>query len=137
MYDLAISDHGDLILAGSRDLEGVSGTNLLDQRIVIRLRIPRGSWYYDTDETLGSFLFRVLGSDPNAALEIDTYVREALRAMPEISVEEVQAIYNEDAKSMVITVAYTQTLQGDEADIDLPGGDTQAATVTIPFVMGE
>lgn len=137
MFDLAISDHGDLIVAGNRDLEGISGTNLLDQRIVIRLKIQRGSWYYDTDGTIGSFLFRVLGSDPNAALEVDTYVREALRAMPEISVEEVQPVWNEDTKALTITVAYSQTLQGEEADINLPGGDIQAATVTIPFVMGE
>jgi hypothetical protein len=86
---------------------------------------------------LGSFLFRVLGQDPNSALEIDTYVREALRAIPEIAVEEVQSVYNEDTKSLMITVAYSQTPQGEEADINLPGGDIQAATVTIPFVMGE
>jgi hypothetical protein len=137
MYDLAISDHGDLILAGSRDLEGASGTNLLDQRIVIRLRIHRGSWYYDTSETLGSFLYRILGTDPNAALEVDSYVREALRPMTEISVEEVQSRYDEDLKSLVITVGYTQTLQGEEADINLPGGDIQSTTVTVPFVTGE
>jgi len=136
MYDLVISDHGDLILAGSRDLEGVSGTDLLDQRIVIRLKIHRGSWYYDTSETLGSYLFRILGTDPNAALEVDTYVREALRPITEISVEEVQSVYDENLKSLVITVGYSQTLQGDEADINLPGGDIQSATVIVPFVVG-
>jgi hypothetical protein len=44
-YDLAISEHGDLILAGNRDLGGVSGVDLLNQRIQTRLRLHRGSWF--------------------------------------------------------------------------------------------
>lgn len=137
MYDLALSDHGDLILAGSRDLAGTSGTDLLDQRIVIRLRIHRDSWYFDRDGTLGSFLYRVLGRDPQSALEIDSYVREALRPMTEITVEEVQADWDEDQKSILVNVLYTQTPETEQQDINLPGGEIQATTVIVPFVMGE
>lgn len=135
-YDLAISEHGDLIVAGNRDLAGVSGVDLLDQRIVVRLTIHRGTWFFDTDGTLGSFLYRVLGQAPQSALEIDSYVREALRPMTEISIEEVVTEYREDLKSLIVQVLYSQTPEVGEADINLPSS-IQSTTVTIPYVMGE
>jgi hypothetical protein len=134
-YDLAISEHGDLILAGNRDLAGVSGTDLINQRIVIRLTIQRGAWIFDTNGTLGSFLFRLLGQSPQSALETDSYVREALRGMTDISVEDVTVEYREDLKALAIQVQYSQTADSD-TDIFLPGG-TQSATVTVPYVMEE
>jgi hypothetical protein len=136
MYDLAISEHGDLIVAGNRDLAGVSGIDLIDQRIVIRLKIHRGTWIFDAEGTLGSFLYRVLGQAPQSALEIDSYVREALRQMTEISIEEVVTEYDEDLKSLTVQVLYSQNPEVGESDIDLPSA-IQSTTVTIPYVMGE
>ena len=135
-YDMAISEHGDLILAGSRDLAGVSGIDLINQRIVVRLTIHRGTWFFDTDGTLGSFLYRILGQAPQSALEVDSYVREALRQMTEISIEEVVTEYREDLKSLVVQVLYSQTPEIGESDINLPSA-IQSTTVTIPYVMGE
>ena len=34
---------------GSKDFSGISGTDLLNQRISIRLRLHRGEWVYDED----------------------------------------------------------------------------------------
>src|SRR4029077_17204816 len=135
-YDLAISEHGDLIMAGSRDLAGVSGIDLINQRIVVRLTIHRGTWFFDADGTLGSFLYRVLGQSPQSALEIDSYVREALRPMTEISIEEVITEYREELKSLVVQVQYSQNPEVGEADVNLPNA-TQSTTVTIPYVIGE
>lgn len=137
MYDLAISEHGDLIVAGNRDLAGVSGIDLINQRIVIRLTIHRGTWFFDVDGTLGSFLYRVLGQAPGSALEIDSYVREALRQMTEIAVEEVVTEYDEDTKALAIQVFYSQTPEIGESEVSVAGGDIQTTTVTIPYVMGE
>ena len=133
MYDLAISEHGDLILSGNRDLAGVSGTDLIDQRIKLRLTIHRGVWFFDADGTLGSNLFRVLGAAPQSALEVEAHVREALRPMPEISIEDIVTEYDEDAKSLIVKVTYAQTPELDEAEIQLSAGAFQATTVVIPF----
>lgn len=132
-YDLAISSHGDLIMSGNRDLAGVSGSDLLDQRIKLRLIVHRGTWYYDTYGTLGSNLYKVLGVAPQAALEIEAYVREALRSMEEISIENIEALYNEDLKAIVVRIEYTQTPLIEEADLNIPGGAFQQTTVTVPY----
>lgn len=137
MYDLAISNHGDLIMAASRDLGGVSGTDLLDQRVMLRLTIHRGTWYYDLDQTLGSNLYHVLGTSPDSALEIDAYVREALRPMDqEISIEDILPEYDSDTKALSVQVTYSQIIGGPGDDINLPGSETQS-TVTVPIMPGE
>jgi hypothetical protein len=91
MFDLAIAGNGDLIMAGNSDLAGISGTDLLEQRMRLRLVLHRGTWAYDRDGTLGSSLYRLIGmapDDANAAVE--PYVREALRPMSdEITVDQV------------------------------------------------
>ena len=56
-FDLAISEHGDLVMSGSRDLAGISGSDQTGQRVQIRLRLHRGTWFYDEDGTLGSLLY--------------------------------------------------------------------------------
>src|SRR5580765_563103 len=131
MWDISIAGNGDLVMAASRDLGGVSGTDLLDQRISLRLRIHRGTWFFDKNGTLGSNLYRILGAAPQAALEIDAYVREALRPMnDEISVEDIFAEYDDDLKSIVIQVSYMQISGGPGEDMSLPGGLAQQTTVT-------
>jgi len=81
-WDFGISEHGDLIFTGHRDLAGKSGTDLLEQRMILRLKLHRGEWIFDDDETLGSNLYRLIGmsaADIHGAIE--PYVREALRPM--------------------------------------------------------
>lgn len=90
-FDLAISDHGDLIVTGHHDLAGKSGTDLIEQRMMIRLKLMRGSWIYDDDKTLGSDLHNLTGVPlDKAAATIPAYAREALRAIDDISIQDIQ-----------------------------------------------
>lgn len=91
MFDLALSEHNDLVIAGNRDLAGVSGTDLIEQRIRLRLKIRRGTWVYDEGKTLGSQLFQLIGTSPDEVhTSVGAYVREALRPMSnEIEIQDV------------------------------------------------
>lgn len=89
-YDLALSENGDLIFSGNRDLQGASGTALIEQRMRLRLRMMRGQWQFDLDGRLGSRLYTLSGKSPeDAAAQAQMFVREALREMTEIEVDDV------------------------------------------------
>src|SRR5262245_14831363 len=105
-YDLVVSEHGDLIMSSNRDLAGGSGADLIEQRIKIRLRMHRGSWFYDLNDTLGSMLYQIIGNHPESSLQVDSRVREALQPMDEISIEEINWRYDEDGKSLIILLTY-------------------------------
>jgi phage baseplate assembly protein W len=97
MYDLAISEHGDLVMAGNRDLAGISGTDLLEQRMRVRLTLHRGSWAFDSTNTLGSSLYTLIGMSPDkAGSSIQPYVRQALRPLEtEITIDDVWVAYEQ------------------------------------------
>ena len=104
-WDLALDEHGDMMIGGHRDLLGRSGRDLIEQRMRIRLMVRRGSWLYDTDKTLGSNLWRLVGmSEDNASASARAYVIEALRGMDEINIDDVQV--KTDSHSIVIVVLY-------------------------------
>lgn len=89
-WDIALSNQGDLIFSASRDIAGISGVDLIKQRIRIRLRLMRGAWIYDDTGTLGSNLHTLLSSTPDKAIQAaPAYTREALRGMDEITVDDV------------------------------------------------
>lgn len=134
-YDLAISDHGDLILGGNRDLAGVSGEDLNDQRITIRLTVHRGSWFYDTEGTLGSDLYQAIGKSPDADLAVDARVRDALREMGDITVENIDSKYDEDGKSLVILVEYAVNPEENQSSLNMLG-PTFSTSVVIPVNVG-
>ena len=113
MYDLAISSSGDLIVSGNRDLAGIDGTNLIEQRMRLRCRIPKGGWVYDDDNRLGSNLHTVLGSDPNRALsQITLLVNDALRGMEDAQVLDVQL--RQDGKQITAVISYEPVISSDE-----------------------
>lgn len=131
-YDLAISDHGDLIVTAHRDLAGISGQALIEQRIKIRLRLHRGAWIFDTTKTLGSQLFTLSGlPTEKAQVYVDAYVREALKEMDEISVTEVQVVSTTHDVSLV--VSYQLELSQDDASIPADQG-LQELQVVVPVV---
>jgi|SRR5215467_2391557 len=135
MYDLAISPHGDLIMSGNRDLAGVSGVDLVNQRITIRLVSHRGTWFYDTDKTFGSDLYQTFGKSADSALDVDARVREALRPMSDIDIQDIVWLYDEDTKSLIVKVEYTVSDELDQASLDVPSG-VSGATVVIPIIGG-
>jgi len=132
-YDLVVSEHGDLIMSSNRDLAGVSGADLIEQRIKIRLRMHRGSWFYDLNDTLGSMLYQIIGNHPESSLQVDSRVREALQPMDEISIEEINWRYDEDGKSLIILLTYDIATEGEELSTALGEQETQ---ITIPLMAG-
>lgn len=80
----------DLEFAPNMDLSIVGGDDLIQQRMLVRLRMMRG-WIYDSTGELGSNLYTQLSQSPDRALEsIPALVFEALSPMShEITVEDV------------------------------------------------
>lgn len=147
MYDLAISEYGDLIMGANHDLAGISGSDLIDQRIRMRLMIRRGSWVFDDDGTLGSNLFRVIGMSPaDASSSVLPLVREALRGMEdEISITDIQIAYqnsdgvlslsSEGARSIVIIVRYNIVVPPSELSGVSQGSEGREISITLPVIV--
>lgn len=105
-WDIAFSPVGDIVLAADGDLAGISGIDLVQQRMMLRLKITRGSWTYDEDGSLGSQLSRLTSMSTQAALaQVDANVREALRDMTEIEVGEIEITDN--GRALVLLVNYS------------------------------
>lgn len=111
-WDLALSSAGDviftpgdLIFSPSADILGVSGVDLIEQRMRMRMKLQRGSWTYDEDNSFGSQLFKLVSTTPEAgAAQASAYVREALREMDEIDVDDVHVSFQ--GSSLVLIVDY-------------------------------
>src|SRR5262245_16609143 len=136
MFDLALAGSGDFIVAGNRDLAGVSGTDLIDQRIRLRLKLRRGSWVYDDAKSLGSELYTLSGQDPDAVTDMATaYVRDALRGMgDEIEIEDVVVRAGEATqpgeaiRDIVVSVIYTLS---DDTDLETDQGGSPRETAVV------
>ena len=104
-YDLKIAEHGDILFSPTKDLLGVAGHSLVEQRIRNRLIIRRGSWLYDTDNVLGSQLHSLIGSRTDEAAErVQMIVHDALRPMEDISITNVVAA--DEERGLVLYVQY-------------------------------
>lgn len=135
-WDLAISDYGDLIMSGNRDLAGVSGDDLTSQRITTRLLVHRGSWFYDPEGTFGSDLYQALGKPTTQDVEIDSRVRDALREMEDVLIESVDWKYTDDEKSIVVRVEYTDNPQEEESSLQSEASELTSTVVTVPLAPG-
>lgn len=111
-WDLALSmagdlvfSPGDLIFSPSADVQGISGVDLIEQRMVMRMKLHRGSWTYDADGSFGSQLYKLMGSNPKSgAAQASAYVREALREIPEIDIDDVSISFQ--GSSLVLIINY-------------------------------
>lgn len=128
-WDLAITQDGDLLMDGNGALQGKSGTGLIEQRMMLRLKLHRGSWMYDLEDTLGSQLYTLVGKPPASVSSMAlAYVREALRSMTEISVDNVHI--QPGVRSISILVDYHVV---DDTDTSTDTQDSeQQAIFTIP-----
>lgn len=114
-WDLAISAAGDLVFSPgdivfseSADLSGISGIDLVEQRMILRLKVERGSWVYDEDLSFGSQLTKLMSMTPTTGMvQVDAYVREALREITEIQVDAVNVSL--DGSSLVLIIDYHVT----------------------------
>lgn len=115
-YDFAIHPNGDWLFGASRDIQGVTGPELDKQRIRIRCKIPRGSFVYDADDSLGSRLHevtrRALGADLGAVTGI---VTEALEDMEGIVVDDVVATQTDSGIS--VSISFTHMPDQDESQL--------------------
>jgi hypothetical protein len=128
-YDFALDPAtGDFLFGPTRDVIGVTGPELDSQRISIRCKIPRGTFVYDEEGTLGSFLHLIPRNPPSSQLGLaENYVREALEDADGISVEDVSV--SADSYGMLnadIKFIQTGSLDGDldtDFESDLPEFD--------------
>lgn len=136
MYDLALSDKGDLIFSGNRDFAGVSGTDLIEQRMRLRMKVKRGTWVYDDTQTLGSQFYTLIGQSADQIhTQIETLAREALRPMADIIIDSVDhmhvgidgnetEMHDEGTVSVIVIVNYhivdgpTEELTNDPRQFD-------------------
>lgn len=114
-YDVALHPSGDWLFGPSRDIQGVTGPELDRQRIIVRCKIPRGSFVYDADDSLGSRLHEVTrfpgGGDLSA---VRAYVTEALEGMEGIVLNNVAV--EQDGKGINVNVEFVHMPDADESD---------------------
>lgn len=129
-WDLAISPHGDLIFSGGRDWQFVDGAQLMNQRIINRLRIKRGSWIFNRDSSLGSDLDLALGRASSQQLDnIPHLVSDALEPIKdEINLHDVN-VTTDDLGGVFIVLSYSLIVP------DLPDEivDPAAVEIIIPI----
>ena len=131
-FDLAIAPNGDLIVSAAKDLQGATGTAIIEQRIGLRLRLIRGSWMYDDRGSMGSNIQELFGSAPEiAATRVEPLVREALRTM-EDEIEINQVVASPGEKDITVTVAY-RLLYTDETSGVTDVSDIQTVGIIIPL----
>lgn len=100
--DLQISPLGDLVFTGGRDLAITQAGTLRRQRMMMRLRMRRGSYKYNRN--LGSDLYTLL-NQPNIAQarsRASSLVMAALRSMGDISIQDVEVSQDETKPRTVI-----------------------------------
>ena len=115
-WDLALDgDSGDFMFGPTHDLLGTSGKQLTEQRMLIRCRIPRGSFTYDTDGTLGSRL-NTLSVYPSerAIRDAPALVTEALADMDDIQLLDVEATEDENHR-LITFVKYNPIISPQES----------------------
>lgn len=129
-WDLAVSTHGDLIFSGGRDWLFVDGDQLMNQRIINRLRIKRGSWMFNRDSTLGSDLGAIVSSPVEQQLDnIPHIISEALDPIDdEINIIDVD-VTTDDLGGISAVLTYSRVIP------DLPEEifDQAAVQLIIPI----
>jgi hypothetical protein len=109
-WDFAIDgETGDWVFGPDRDYLTVTGTAILRQNILTRLKIPRGSFIYDDVGSLGSRLYAAMRMTRDDAIaEIPGIVREALAPMSEITVSDVQVLGDVEGTSrLMVRIMYS------------------------------
>lgn len=130
MFDLKIDQNGDLAFAGNLDLMGAVGDQVSEQRVIVRLKIPKGTWIYDIEGTLGSQLREIIRNARSyTADRARTYVMDALSPASDISVAEVQIIPSERGSNVDVVVSFRNTLS--ESEIILPEATNELLVTTL------
>jgi len=125
---------GDLVFSPAHDYAGVSGEEILRQRISIRCKIPRGTYLYDETGQLGSTLHLIPRSPSVGQIQgAEAAVMEALAPMSdEINIISVDVEKTEDNK-LQVNVNFTPVLSDPDVPIfdTTPDADVDAVSVTV------
>lgn len=145
-WDLALDGvSGDFLFGGNRDLLGVMDAPLVNQRIIIRCRIPLGSFQDDDTETLGSTIPLMDGSLHANEKELISAIEAALEPMTDIQVQNIEVVYldengvavdstdpNVDPSRRLVNVQWTPASAIDEpADESDPAQPVFDATIPV------
>ena len=102
--DLEISPYGDLVFTGGRDLSVIRATDVLRQRIFLRLRMYRGSWRLNRN--LGSDLYQLVAQQntDESRARAQSMVITALREIrDEVSVNRVEVLADpQNSRSIIV-----------------------------------
>jgi hypothetical protein len=132
-WDLKISPLNDLLFSPSRDWQTVVGTDLLEQRVMLRLEMRRGSWIFDDTRQLGSNIhFATTMQKPQAMDAIAALVAEALEPIgEEIVIVDVDVREARDPNALEVTVEYQRTVPPEQTET--PMLENQFLSVTVPI----
>lgn len=90
--------------------------------------VERGAWALDADKTFGSNLRRLIGMPPTqAAQSAPAFVREALRGMDEIVVDDVRVDYTNKDITVIVLYRAQETSGG-----VVVSGEEQQLAITLP-----
>jgi len=133
VWDIAISDLDDLVYSPNRDFLTVSGIELLHQRIMLRLKMKRGSWIFDDTKELGSNLdFALRMNQPEAMAELDTLVVEALDPIrDEITILRTEIVPTEgNVRSLDLIIVYQRVENSERGGFP----ESENLVITIPII---
>lgn len=119
MWDLALDgESGDFIFGPHRDLLEVTGPELTNQRILIRCRIPLGSYIYEP--AVGSQL-QVISRQPSERQlrEAPTLVEQALEPMQDIHIISINPEITDDNR-LHVGVDWSPAVSSDEEQASSP-----------------
>ena len=112
-WDLALDENGDLIFGANRDLLPVTGLELTEQRMRVRLLLPQGTATYDTTSSVGSELRGILRRPLTeiSYQELVVRVQEALAPMDDIIVSDVEI--NSEGTAVSVNVIFQHVADDD------------------------
>ena len=121
-WDIALDKAtGDWLFDSRRDLEQVVGPEVDRQRIFLRCKIPRGSFIYDEDDSLGSNL-HLISRHPSEQQLQDArgYISEALDGMDGVTINSIDVKLTTDEETgfplLTADVSFTPTAPLDDED---------------------
>ena len=110
MYDLFINRKtGDWLFNSVGDIMGVTGVEFDRQRIFVRAVIPRGTFTYDKDKTLGSTLYQIPRNPPARQVEAArSGLYTALEGIDGINIDGIEGVVDEAARKISLEVSFSQ-----------------------------
>jgi hypothetical protein len=131
-WDIGLSQYGDLNFTAARDLLMVRSGDLVQQRMMLRLRLPKGSYMYN--KKLGSEMRSLLhvGNTAEQQARGASIVTQALRPMDDLTISSITV--EPDARNpRAINVIIEASVQIDRGKLPPLGSDPFRTEITVPL----